>query len=80
MILHSCESAVGLPAAAAPSGAELPGQVSERRDVLRPDNDDNPLRVGAPRRPGVPVPAPDDPLRVGPPRFPGRPVRDHDPL
>ena len=72
---------MGLPATAGLGGGGGDGPVltSERRGVPRPDFDDDPLRVGPPRRPGGRVP-PDDPLRVGPPRLPGRPVRDPDPL
>ena len=51
-----------------------------RRDIPRPDFDDDPLRVGPPRFPGMPPDRDSDPLRVSPPLRPGRPIRDPDPL
>ena len=68
------------PAASALAGGDPLSDASGRRDIPRPDFDDDPLRVGPPRFPGMPPDRDSDPLRVGPPLRPGRPIRDPDPL
>ena len=76
-----CTSAgVGAPTGATLVGGDIPGGAAQRRDVPRPDLDDDPLRVGPPRHPRMPPDRGNDPLRVGPPLRPGRPIRDPDPL
>ena len=73
----SCSTSSGIPLVG--GGGGLPRQVGERREVPRPDFDDDPLRVGPPQHPRIPD-GDNDPLRVGPPRRPGQPIRDPDPL
>lgn len=62
---------------ATPAAALVAG--GERKDIPRPDVDDDPLRVGPPRHPRMPPDRDSDPLRVGPPLRPRRPG-DFDPL